>query len=70
MKLVIKSHRRDAKNPACRRQAGCKPRTEGSGKPSQQIEVTDSELNITTNYNSVKEAASSLNIKQSRISLK
>jgi len=38
------------------------------GKPSQQIEVTDSELNITTNYNSVKEAASALNIKQSRIS--
>ena len=46
-----------------------KPRTEGSGKPSQQIEVTDSELNITTNYNSFSEAASALNIKPSIISM-
>jgi hypothetical protein len=30
---------------------------EGSGKPSQQILVTDSELNITTFYNSMSEAA-------------
>ena len=39
-----------------------KPKTEGSGKPSQQIEVTDSELNITTNYNSMSEAARVLNL--------
>jgi hypothetical protein len=38
------------------------PRLEGAGKPSQQISVTDSELNQTTNYNSIHEAARTLNI--------
>jgi hypothetical protein len=33
------------------------PRPVGSEMPSQQIEVTDSELNIITNYNSIREAA-------------
>ena len=39
----------------------------GSCKPSQQIEVTDLELNITTNYNSINEAARALNINQTVI---
>jgi group I intron endonuclease len=43
------------------------PRHEGAGKPSQQISVTDSELNITTNYNSISEAACALNISHSII---
>ena len=46
-----------------------KPRAEGSGKPSQQIEVTDIKNNTTTSYNSISEAAIALNIKQSRISM-
>ena len=40
---------------------------EGSGKPSQAIEVTDSELNITTLYNSFNEAARALNLPSYRI---
>ena len=43
------------------------PRPEGSGKPSQQIEVTDIKNNITTSYDSFSEAARALNIKQSTI---
>ena len=35
---------------------------EGSGSPSQAIEVTDIQNNITTSYNSIKEAARALNI--------
>ena len=38
------------------------PRTEGAGKPSQQIEVTDSKNNTTTTYDSISEAARALNI--------
>ena len=36
-------------------------------KPSQQIEVTDSELNQTTTYDSINEAARALNINHARI---
>jgi group I intron endonuclease len=43
-------------------------RVKGAGKPSQPISVTDSELNIITNYNSIHEAARALNIKASIIS--
>jgi group I intron endonuclease len=43
------------------------PKVEGSGKPSQVIEVTDSELNITTLYNSFNEAARALNLPSYRI---
>ncbi|KAG0632589.1 GIY-YIG endonuclease, partial [Tuber brumale] len=39
-----------------------KPRTEGSGRPSQQIEVFDKENNQTTIYDSIREAARALNI--------
>lgn len=46
-----------------------KPRPEGSGSPSQQIEVIDIKNNITTKYDSISAAALALNIKQSRISM-
>ena len=39
-----------------------RPRPEGSGKPSQQIEVTDIKNNTTTCYNSMGEAARTLNL--------
>ena len=37
-------------------------RPEGSGRASQQIEVTDIKNNTTTSYNSMSEAARALNI--------
>ena len=43
------------------------PKVEGSGKPSQQIEVFDIKNNITTFYNSKNEAARALNIHKSVI---
>lgn len=43
------------------------PKVEGSGKPSQAIAVIDSELNITTLYNSFHEAARALNLPSYRI---
>jgi group I intron endonuclease len=46
-----------------------KPRPEGSGSPSQKIEVFDIKNNITTVYDSISAAALALNIKQSRISM-
>ena len=42
-------------------------KVEGSGKPSQAIEVTDITNNITTSYNSISEAARVLNIHKSVI---
>ena len=39
-----------------------KPRTEGSGRPSQQISVIDNKTNQTTTYDSMREAARALNI--------
>jgi group I intron endonuclease len=44
-----------------------KSRPEGAGSPSQAIEVTDSELNKTTTYNSISEAAIALNLTSYRI---
>jgi group I intron endonuclease len=44
-----------------------KPRAEGAGKPSQQIEVIDIKNNITTSYNSISEAARTLNINNATI---
>jgi len=38
------------------------PKIEGSGTPSQQIEVTDITNNITTSYDSIRSAARTLNI--------
>jgi group I intron endonuclease len=43
-------------------------KVEGSGKPSQQIEVFDSQENTTTSYDSISAAAIALYIKQSTIS--
>lgn len=45
-----------------------RPRQEGSGRPSQKIEVTDIKKNITTTYDSITAAALALNIGQSTIS--
>jgi hypothetical protein len=39
-----------------------KPKPEGTGKPSQQIEVTDIKNNTTTSYNSIHEATRALNL--------
>ena len=39
-----------------------KPRPEGSGRPSQQIEVTDNKNNTTTSYDSMIAAAIALNL--------
>ena len=44
-----------------------KARPEGAGSPSQAIEVTDSELNKTTTYNSISEAAIACNLPSYRI---
>jgi group I intron endonuclease len=44
-----------------------KPRPAGSGKSSQQIEVTDIKNNTTTTYNSMCEATRALNINQASI---
>ena len=44
-----------------------KPRPEGTGKPSQQIEVTDIKNNITTTYISMSEASKALNINETVI---
>jgi group I intron endonuclease len=44
-------------------------RQEGSGKPSQAIEVTNVQTNTKTSYNSFSEAAKALNIQQSTISM-
>jgi group I intron endonuclease len=40
-----------------------KPRPEGAGRPSQQIEVTDSKNNTTTLYDSIREAERALDIR-------
>jgi len=39
-----------------------KPRAEGFGKPSQQIEVTDIKNNTITSYDSINKAAIALNL--------
>ena len=44
-----------------------KPKPEGSGSPSQQIEVTDITNNQTTIYDSISEAARALNLTSYRI---
>jgi len=44
-----------------------KPKVEGSGKPSQQIEITDIKNDIITSYNSISEAARALNCNESSI---
>jgi group I intron endonuclease len=46
-----------------------KPRPSGSGKPSQQIEVTDIKNNTTITYNSISEAARALNFPPAMISM-
>ena len=44
-----------------------KPKPEGAGRPSQQIEVTDIKNNQTTTYDSIREAARALNCDSSAI---
>ena len=44
-----------------------KPKIEGSGRPSQQIEVTDIKNNTTNSYDSISEAAKALNINKAII---
>jgi len=44
-----------------------KPKPEGAGRPSQQIEVTDIQNNQTTIYDSIREAARALNCDHSAI---
>jgi len=44
-----------------------KPRPQGSGKPSQQIEVLDIKNNTTISYDSIHEAARALKINESSI---
>jgi len=44
-----------------------KPKPSGAGTPSQAIEVTDIKNNITTYYNSIREAGKALNIDESSI---
>ena len=44
-------------------------KVEGSGKPSQAIEVIDIKNNITTSYDSMREAARALNIHNSVIAM-
>jgi len=43
-------------------------RAEGAGRPSQSIEVFDLKEDTTTTYDSIREAARALNIRQTRIS--
>ena len=44
-----------------------KSRPEGAGAPSQAIEVTDIKNDITTSYDSIREAARALNLPSYRI---
>ena len=44
-----------------------KPKTIGTGKLAQAIKVFDIEMNETTNYNSINEAAQALNIRQTSV---
>ena len=46
-----------------------KPKTGGSGIPSQAIEVVDIKTNLTTTYESISEAARALEINQQTISM-
>jgi group I intron endonuclease len=62
-----KTHSEETRAKISNAQKG-RPRQEGSGKPSQKIEVTDIKNNITTIYDSMSAAALALNIGQSTIS--
>jgi len=63
-KIIISEAKKGEKHPNFN-----KPRYEGSGRPSQTIEVTDIKNNITTSYDSIGAAARALNINQSSISM-
>ena len=63
-KIIISEAKKGEKHPNFN-----KARVEGSGRPSQTIEVTDIKNNITTSYDSIGAAARALNINQSRISM-
>jgi len=63
-KIIMSDAKKGEKNPNYD-----KPRTEGSGSPSQAIEVTDIKNNTTTSYDSKSAAARALNIKHSNIDM-
>jgi len=56
-KIIMSDAKKGEKNPMFN-----KSRPEGSGRPSQQIEVTDVKNNTTTYYDSIREAARELNL--------
>ena len=56
-KTIMSDVKKGDKNPMFN-----KPRSEGAGRPSQQIKVTDITNNTTTYYDSIREAARALNI--------
>jgi len=61
-KIIMSDAKKGEKNPMYN-----KPRAEGAGRPSQQIEVTDIKNNTTISYDSIGEAAIALNISQAVI---
>jgi len=61
-----KNHTEESKKIMSEAKKG-KPKVEGSGKPSQQIEVTDIKNNQTTTYDSISEASRALNISSHKI---
>ena len=64
--MFEKNHSDDSKKIMSDAKKG-KPRPEGSGKPSQVIEVTDIKNNTTISYDSIHEAARALNCNESSI---
>jgi len=64
--MTGKNHSEESKTKISDAMKG-KAKPEGSGRPSQQIEVTDIKKNITTYYDSIREAARVLNIHKSVI---
>ena len=61
-KKIMSDAKKGEKNPMYNKQ-----RASGAGRPSNEIEVTDIKNNITTSYDSIREAAKALNINHTRI---
>ena len=64
--MFSKNHSEETKTIMSEAKKG-RPRTEGAGRPSQQIEVTDITNNTTTSYDSISEAARALNLSSYKI---
>ena len=62
-----KNHTEETKKKIMSEAKKGKPRAEGVGKPSQQIEVTDIKNNTTTSYDSISEATRALNLPSHKI---